>query len=214
MTRATPDWERIEVNYAAGVMTLREIATEDGHVTEGAIRKRAKRDGWTRDLRGAINRRVEALVRKAEVRKTEVRTEDLRTKPGLQIDADTERETIEANALAITNVKMGHRTSATSGFALGTRLLAELEGQSLDPALMRQLGELLAAPDDRGMDKLNELYQKAISLPGRVSTYKAAIEGLKIAINLQRQAWGLDDEGAGTQGGFEELVRDIVERST
>lgn len=200
--RPTVDWERIELDYRAGILTLREIADSHG-LTHGAINKRAKRDGWTRDLNAKIMAKAASLVSTAAV------SEEV-SKARLV----TEMETIEANALAITNVKMGHRTSATSGFALGTRLLAELEGQSADPALMRQLGELLAAPDDRGLDKLNELYQKAISLPGRVSTYKAAIEGLKIAINLQRQAWGLDDEGAGTQSGFEDLVRDIVERAT
>ena len=43
------DWERIELDYRAGVKSLREIASEHG-ITEGAIRKRARRDGWERDL--------------------------------------------------------------------------------------------------------------------------------------------------------------------
>ncbi|HBR4372331.1 TPA: hypothetical protein UO056_004568 [Klebsiella pneumoniae] len=44
---ATPDWEAIESAYRAGVLSLREIGAQYG-VTEGAIRKRAKRDGWVR----------------------------------------------------------------------------------------------------------------------------------------------------------------------
>jgi len=49
MTEAkkSPDWERIEAGYRAGVMSLRELATLHG-ITEGAIRKRAKRDEWER----------------------------------------------------------------------------------------------------------------------------------------------------------------------
>ena len=44
---AAPDWERIELDYRAGVKTLRQIADEHG-ISHGAINKRAKRDGWER----------------------------------------------------------------------------------------------------------------------------------------------------------------------
>lgn len=47
---ATPDWEAIETAYRAGMMSLREIAAQHG-ISEGAIRKRAKRDDWSRDRR-------------------------------------------------------------------------------------------------------------------------------------------------------------------
>lgn len=44
---ATPDWEAIESAYRAGVLVLRDIGEQYG-VTEGAIRKRAKKFGWVR----------------------------------------------------------------------------------------------------------------------------------------------------------------------
>lgn len=47
--KAAPDWERIEADYRAGIKTLRQIADDHG-ITHGAINKRAKRDGWSRDL--------------------------------------------------------------------------------------------------------------------------------------------------------------------
>jgi hypothetical protein len=37
--KTTPDWEAIESAYRAGVMSLREIASQHG-ISEGAIRKR------------------------------------------------------------------------------------------------------------------------------------------------------------------------------
>ena len=43
------DWERIELDYRAGIKTLRQIAEEHG-ITHGAVNKRAARDGWQRDL--------------------------------------------------------------------------------------------------------------------------------------------------------------------
>lgn len=69
---AKPDWEAIETAYRAGVMSLREIASHHG-ISEGAIRKRAKRDDWSRDLNARIQQKADDLVRKQEVRKT-VRT--------------------------------------------------------------------------------------------------------------------------------------------
>ena len=62
-----PDWEAIESAYRAGVMSLREIASQHG-ISEGAIRKRAKKDNWTRDLNAKIKSRADDLVRKEEVR--------------------------------------------------------------------------------------------------------------------------------------------------
>jgi predicted DNA-binding protein YlxM (UPF0122 family) len=70
---AKPDWEAIETAYRAGMMSLREIASQHG-ISEGAIRKRAKRDDWSRDLAAKVKERADDLVRKAEVRK-QVRTE-------------------------------------------------------------------------------------------------------------------------------------------
>ena len=43
------DWEKIELDYRAGIKTLRQIADEHG-VAHSAISKRAKRDDWSRDL--------------------------------------------------------------------------------------------------------------------------------------------------------------------
>ncbi len=45
---AKPDWEAIESAYRAGVISLRDIGDKYG-VTEGAIRKRAKKFYWVRN---------------------------------------------------------------------------------------------------------------------------------------------------------------------
>ncbi|EEA2385844.1 hypothetical protein DIR92_21720, partial [Salmonella enterica subsp. enterica serovar Typhi] len=44
---AKPDWEAIETAYRAGIMSLRDIGALYG-VTEGAIRKKAKKLEWVR----------------------------------------------------------------------------------------------------------------------------------------------------------------------
>ena len=50
------------------------------------------------------------------------------------------------------------------------------------------------SPDDKGNDKVNDLYMKIISMPGRVKSMKDLSDTLKTLIALERQAFGLDDE--------------------
>lgn len=57
----------IELDYRIGIKSLHQISGECG-VTEGAIRKRAKRDHWTRDLSEMIKMKADFLVRKDAVR--------------------------------------------------------------------------------------------------------------------------------------------------
>lgn len=74
-----PDWERIELDYRAGVKTLRQIAGEHG-TTHTSIGKRAKRDGWERDLAAKIQAKADVLVSKSAVSK-QVSTETKRRHP-------------------------------------------------------------------------------------------------------------------------------------
>ena len=71
------------------------------------------------------------------------------------------------------------------------RLLAELEAETGDIDSFRSLGLLLAKPDEKGVDKLNEAYHKAISLPQRVSSVKGLTEALKNLVALEREAYGI-----------------------
>lgn len=180
MTTKQPDWEAIERAYRAGLLSIREIASTQG-ITHGAINKRAKRDGWERDLKAKIQAKADALVSKRTV-STEVSTKQ----------ADTEREIIEVNAEVIANVRMAHRGDISRGRRLTNKLLDELECLTDNRELFDQLGELMHDPDDNGFDKRNELYGKVISLPGRSKTMKEMAETLKTLISLERQAYDLD----------------------
>lgn len=180
--KPSANWERIERDYRANILSLREIAGKDGNVTEGAIRKRAKRDGWERDLSAAIKAKADALVRKAEVR-NEVRADA----------AITERETIEAGAAAIAQVRLAHRQDIRRSRDIVVRLLSELETQILDQEDFEKLGELMRSENESGTDKLNDLYRKVIGFGGRVTSIKALSDALKNLIGLEREAWNLGE---------------------
>ncbi|EMN5578628.1 hypothetical protein ACT2X9_001218 [Klebsiella pneumoniae] len=177
---ATPDWEAIESAYRAGLMSLREIASQHG-ISEGAIRKRAKRDDWSRDLAAKVKVRADDLVRKAEVRK-QVRTET----------ALSERVLIEATAEVVAAVRMEHRGDIRRAREITNALFDELGAECADVDSLRKLGELMLSPDENGRDKLNEIYHSIISMPERVKAVKALSDALKNLIGLERQAYDID----------------------
>lgn len=190
MTSPKPptDWEAVEADYRAGVLSLREMAAAHS-VSHVAIKKRADRERWTRDLSAKIKAKAEDLVNRAVVT-TSVNSER----------AVTERQVIDANAERIAQVRGEHRGDIQRLRTLALGLLGELEGQSVGPALLEELGELLRKPDDKGVDKLNDLYQKIISTPSRIDSAKKVAETLRHAIGLEREAYGLDTAPDGSGG--------------
>lgn len=177
--RKTPDWERIEADYRAGVLSLREIAAGQG-ISHVAVKKRATKEGWERDLHAKIRAKAEALVNKAAV------TSEVTAQAKV-----TERQVIEANATRIAQVRGEHRSDIARARALALKLMAELEAHSIEPELLAEFGEIMRKPDAKGIDKLNDLYHKVISLPSRVDSVKKLAETLKHLIGLEREAYGL-----------------------
>ncbi|EOG9343331.1 hypothetical protein ACP9HZ_002006 [Proteus mirabilis] len=193
-----PDWEAIESAYRAGVMSIREIASQY-EITHQAISKRAKKEGWERDLKAKVKARAENLVAKREVASL-VATEK----------AISERQLIEANAEVIANVRMEHRGDIRRARELTNNLFDELSAECADVPALRKLGELMFSPDDNGRDKLNEIYHSIISLPERVKSAKALSETLKNLVGFERQAYGLDDvQPNKTASQLSELMDDL-----
>ena len=179
---ATPDWEAIESAYRAGVLSLREIASQHG-ISDTAIRKRAKKEEWTRDLAAKVKAKADDLVRKREVR-AKVRSEN-------QI---SERELVEATAEAIANVRMEHRGDIKRARELANQLFSELSAECTDVESLHKLGELMLSPDEKGQDKLNDLYHKIISMPQRVKSMKDLSDTLKTLIGLEREAYSIKED--------------------
>lgn len=177
--RAAPDWERIEADYRAGLLSVREIAAANG-VSHVAIGKRAKRDGWERDLDAKIKAKADALVTKAEVTK-EVTSEQ----------AVTERRIVEANAQVIAEVRVSHRRDIARARSLAMKLLDELEIQTDNIDLLEQLETALAGED--GSDGLTRVFQRVTSTSGRIDSAKKLAEAMKVLVGMEREAYGIVD---------------------
>ncbi|MDR2328979.1 MAG: hypothetical protein LBE58_05235 [Comamonas sp.] len=189
--RLAVDWERIELDYRAGIKTLRQIADEHG-ITHGAINKRAKRDGWERDLTQKIHAKAEALVSKAAV-SSEVSKEA----------RAAEKLVIDGNAQAVADVRLGQRRDIQRARSLCLSLLEELELQTTRPELFEEIEQALAERpageqlSSAARSKLLDGMNRAMSLAGRSSTMRSLAESLRLLVGLERQAWGIKDEAEG-----------------
>ena len=180
-TRKQIDWEAVEMDYRAGLMSLREIAERHGcsHV---AVAKRAKAEEWPRDLKAKIKAKADALVTKALVTKevTEQRKFD-------------ERQTVEIEAQVQARIQIQHRADVPRARSLVLRLLAECEAQSDEPEEFVKLGELLLRADESGqVEKLHRAYVTAISLPQRIKGVKDLCEALRVLVELERKVFNID----------------------
>lgn len=180
--KAAPDWERIEADYRAGVLSVREIAASQG-ISHTAVQKRSKSEGWERNLAKRIQDKAESLVATREVA-TKVATEA----------KVSERVIVEANAEVIAGIRMTHRQDIARSRRVAMSLLDELEVVTENRDLFEELGDLLRREDDRGNDRRNDIYNKVISSAGRVSSMKQLSDTLKTLVGLEREAYGIGAE--------------------
>ncbi|MBQ1763243.1 MAG: hypothetical protein IIZ92_10135 [Aquincola sp.] len=177
--RAVVDWDHIEIDYRAGIKSLRQMGEEYG-VSHVAITKRAKAKGWTRDLSKRIAAKAEAKVNAAAVNSV-VTAERL----------VTEQVVVEANAEMQSRIRLAHRTDIQRARGLCMRLLEELDAETGAIELLQDLGELMRRENENGVDRLNDLYHKVIALPGRIKGMKDLGETLRVLIGLEREAFGI-----------------------
>lgn len=191
------DWEAIEKHYRAGLKSLRTIGDEYG-ITEAAIRKRAKRDLWTRNLEEKIQLRAQEKVRKALVRK-----------PGTQLTRESETRTIEDYSTVVSAVDLRQREDVQMAMDTARGMLVELASLSR-PGFASMLEEIAEEFDESGpmfKDKANELYRYIISLPGRIKMAKELAATHGVYVPLQRKIYKLDDDASSKSS-----VDDLLER--
>lgn len=149
--RAPIDWEAVEREYRAGVVSVREIARKF-EVSDTAIHKRAKAEGWERALA--------SKVREA-VREKLVRSDSLQA--GLQPGRATDAEIVDASASLITGIITSHRRDLTQLHGL-KRILAERLSQVLHG--IKPDGPCLGEKESPGdlLEKLSRVTSRLIPL--------------------------------------------------
>ena len=194
---ARPDWERIEAEYRAGSLSVREIARQAG-LTEGAIRKRAKAEGWERDLTEKVRKAARAkLVR-------ELSTQERRT---------SDRETVESASSRQVEVVRQHQHAIGRGRNLTVRLLDELDATTAHIGEME--AEIVAETRDDKNGTRRAAMLRAVSLPGRAGVIRDLSTAAKNWVALERQAFGIDDRAPGDSpaDGIAKILHEIDGRT-
>ena len=203
------DYARIEPGWRAGILSPRQLAVqyteETGDpVSHAAIVNHFKKAGIDRDLAAKIRAKADAMVTQAMV------TGKVTPQPAVP-----ERQVIEDNATQIASVRISHRKDIARARSVAANLLTELELQAGPDAaaMLADLGELMRSPDDKGQDKLAEIYQKVISLPGRVKTMKDLGDSMRVLIGLEREAYGIEGDDDKSQSGAQRkrVILDFVD---
>lgn len=181
----TPDWERIELDYRAGIKSTREIGSEHG-LTHAGINKRAKKEGWDRDLKTRIHAKADAIVSKRVARMVSKE----------QLETDT--EVVAVNADHIASIRISQQGKINTGIELVDLLTAQLidiAGQRDD---FEQIIEEITA-EDKTAERAARL-MKAVSLPTHASTAGNLANALKTLVSLQREAYGITSGQADPDG--------------
>lgn len=190
------DWERVEADYRAGILSVREIAKLAG-CTHGAINKRASRDGWTRDLAAKIKAKTAELVSREAV--------STKQYPPSLI---SEKDTVAANAQLLAAVTIGQRNLTDKGVKIIGSLMNELELAIDAPETLGQVHDLLAAGEEPDLAQLKRVAELVSSLPERVGLAGRLIESLNRAIMGQRKVYRMDEDqkSADDSDSFENLL--------
>lgn len=200
---AAVDWLIVEKDYRAGIKTLRQIALEAG-VSHVAIQKRAKAEGWTRDLQSRIQQKAQELVTRQEV-----------TSEVTKQKAVTERQIVEANAHAVAHVDLTNRKDVLRGMDVSRQHIEELAALN-DPTFRDRLVWLGEVMDESGVDdetgklvkdKANELYRYIIDMPGRVKMAKEVAAAVGVYVPMMRKIYKLDAEAKEGASSIEDLLR-------
>lgn len=181
MAASRIDWEQIERQYRAGVVSLREIGRDHG-VSDTAIRKRAKADGWERDLTEKVKERSRAKL---------VRT--LGSHGGSHEQrARTDAEIVEQAAETQVTVVKSHRRDIATGRRIVATLFNELieateQRDEIDEAI-----EVETAADKDG--KRRAMMRRAVGLPSRAATMQSLAGALRSIVVLERQAFNIESD--------------------
>lgn len=191
------DWKEIEREYRAGKRSLRDIGSQYG-VTETAIRKRAKKHGWVRDLQPKVDKAVMGYLIPIGI------------KPGSQDSSQDEADTaaqaaqdaefVDYAARRMVDVVLTHRRRIARASELAERLFQELEEQTTSPeAFERMIEVAFMTPPDAGdgqalaMAALRGSLKQHLALGSRAKTLTNLASALQSLTKLERQAYGLSE---------------------
>jgi len=196
VAKSKADWEAIEREYRAGILSVREIARRHG-ITEGPIRRKAKEKGWERDLTQKVKTRAQEKLSRSG--------EDAQDATG---DATATRvdeaRAVEENADRVVGVVTLHRRDIRTGRETVEMMLDELRAECKMPGLSEMAEQHIE--ESGASQREAQAIRKAVSLPGRAGVMRDLSQSMQRLINLERQAYSIDEDSGDEAGGLAEAL--------
>lgn len=161
--RSDIDWEKVERLYVAGHLTIKEIAAECA-VSDSQVRARARKEGWLRDVSGAVRERTKAKIAAIDVSALVEQS----AQESAQKSAALIRNAIEQASDVAAGVIVRHRADIR---------LQQERAQRLESLLDEKMG---------GAESIADVFKLA-------QTYKALIESKSKLIDKEREAFNIND---------------------
>ena len=190
MKKQNIDWGMVEMEFRAGQVSIRAIAQEYS-VSEGAIRKRAKRENWQRDLANRVLSRVHDKLERS--------TQQVRSP-----NAISEESIIESAASRTMGIIDIHRTAADRA-----RKVIEVLTKRIEDVLAIDKEDVERYTDKSDDSTLVRDISKAMSLNSLTSSAKNIAGALDTLITIERKAYGLDNVEDKAQGQNILIIEDI-----
>ena len=173
------DWEAVQSQYRTGVLSIREIARQHG-TSDTAVRKKARAEGWLRDLTGRVGEQVRGALVRSPVRSLHARGSAVRT----------EREIVESAAAIVVAVVREHRTQIASGQDIVQALMDQLMQAVGGRAALEAKVDALSKDELQGQSRA--ALKQALSLASHAATVRDLSNAMKNLIGLERQAFSVD----------------------
>jgi hypothetical protein len=197
--RKVLDWEAIERDYRAGVLSDRELGKRHG-CSHTAIQNRAKAKRWVKDLTARVANRVKtALVVREVAEEPAQATDDGNGKPDggnpgnpgnkAEDRRQAEARTVEEAARTVVEVVRSHRHGIQKASALVHTLMGQLGEAAECRETLRDLIEDETDGDRSPTRRLGML--KAVSIPAHAGTIRDLATAMQRLVTLERQAFNI-----------------------
>lgn len=205
-SKADVDWDAVERVYRTGRKSDAEIARLFGNkVTPQAIGKRARKEGWTRDLTEVVRHAARAEVVQREVLK------DVQRRAQREVGATVNLVQFAANVGA--EVVMRHRAATKDLDDLIQALRGELWASTLrQDELVAMFRRLVV--DNEDMDTVERAhlanrFRDMLRIHERVGSVSRLAEAMNKQQAMERKAYDLDDDDS--SGSFESVLERVLE---
>lgn len=185
------DWQLIQEEYRTGRFSFAELSKRHGPHT-GTIHRRAKREGWEKDLTDQVRQRTREKISRAN----------------LPPEALNEYQDLGEAELAIVEHAADENAAVVSGHR---RLLTHWRGMLLRYSNM--LVDQMAKPTRTVINRATgDPMEVDLELDYVGKCMGHGSQALERVVRLERQSYGLDQDNDDSLKTFDELMREVAPR--